>query len=126
MPDGSVIGETEKPVLFTGRSAAVNGYTMAGTAESWRNTVARLAEGNPRMMLGVAVSLAAPLIGMVGADGFGVHLFDDSSSGKTTTQNIASSIWGNPEALRLTRYGTALGIANEAEAHNDGLCRWMK
>ncbi|EAC1644774.1 DUF927 domain-containing protein [Escherichia coli] len=121
MPDGSVIGETEKPVLFTGRSAAVNGYTMAGTAESWRNTVARLAEGNPRMMLGVAVSLAAPLIGMVGADGFGVHLFDDSSSGKTTTQNIASSIWGNPEALRLTWYGTALGIANEAEAHNDGL-----
>ncbi|EJZ1366254.1 DUF927 domain-containing protein, partial [Escherichia coli] len=73
------------------------------------------------MMLGVAVSLSAPLIGLVGADGFGVHLFEQSSAGKTTTQNIASSLWGEPDAQRLTWYGTALGIANEAEAHNDGL-----
>lgn len=68
------------------------------------------------MMLGVAVSLSAPLIGLVGADGFGVHLFEQSSAGKTTTQNIASSLWGEPDAQRLTWYGTALGIANEAEA----------
>lgn len=73
------------------------------------------------MMLGVAAALSAPLIGPVGADGFGVHLFEQSSAGKTTTANIASSLWGEPDALRLTRYGTALGIANEAEAHNDSL-----
>ncbi|WP_215260245.1 DUF927 domain-containing protein, partial [Escherichia coli] len=121
MPDGSVIGDCEKPVLFTGKTAAVNGYSVAGTAEGWRDTVARLAGGNPSMMLGVATSLAAPLIGLVGADGFGVHLFEQSSAGKTTTQNIASSLWGEPDAQRLTWYGTALGIANEAEAHNDGL-----
>ncbi|EPC9881215.1 DUF927 domain-containing protein [Escherichia coli] len=121
MPDGSVIGESEKPILFTGKTAAVNGYSVAGTAEGWRDSVARLAGGNPSMMLGVAVSLSAPLIGLVGADGFGVHLFEQSSAGKTTTQNIASSLWGEPDAQRLTWYGTALGIANEAEAHNDGL-----
>ena len=121
MPDGSVIGESEKPILFTGKTAAVNGYSVAGTAEGWRDTVARLAGGNPLMMLGVAVSLSAPLIGLVGADGFGVHLFEQSTAGKTTTQNIASSLWGEPDAQRLTWYGTALGIANEAEAHNDGL-----
>ncbi|WP_410705767.1 DUF927 domain-containing protein [Citrobacter freundii] len=121
MPDGEVIGEPETPILFNGRSAAAGGYAVAGTAESWRNSVARLACGNPSMMLGVAASMAAPLIGLVGADGFGVHLFEQSSAGKTTTANIASSIWGEPDALRLTWYGTALGIANEAEAHNDGL-----
>lgn len=121
MPDGSIIGDSEKPILFTGKSAAVNGYSVAGTAEGWRDSVARLAGGNPSMMLGVATSLAAPLIGLVGADGFGVHLFEQSSAGKTTTQNIASSLWGEPDAQRLTWYGTALGIANEAEAHNDGL-----
>ncbi|MEI9629785.1 DUF927 domain-containing protein, partial [Phytobacter diazotrophicus] len=77
--------------------------------ESWRDTVARLCTGNPSMMLGVAASLAAPLIGLVGADGFGVHLFEQSSAGKTTTANIASSLWGEPDALRLTWYGTALG-----------------
>lgn len=121
MPDGEVIGEPEKPILFNGRSAAAGGYAVAGTAESWRDSVARLAAGNPSMMLGVAASMAASLIGLVGADGFGVHLFEQSSAGKTTTANIASSLWGEPDALRLTWYGTALGIANEAEAHNDGL-----
>ncbi|EEY6608683.1 DUF927 domain-containing protein, partial [Escherichia coli] len=114
MPDGSIIGESEKPILFTGKSAAINGYSVAGTADGWRDSVARLAGGNASMILGVATSLAAPLIGLVGADGFGVHLFEQSSAGKTTTQNIASSLWGEPDAQRLTWYGTALGIANEA------------
>ncbi|HBN4745631.1 TPA: DUF927 domain-containing protein [Escherichia coli] len=121
MPDGDVIGDPEIPLLFSGRSAAAGGYTVSGTPESWRDSVARLALGNPSMMLGVAAALSAPLIGLVGADGFGVHLFEQSSAGKTTTANIASSLYGEPDALRLTWYGTALGIANEAEAHNDSL-----
>ncbi|PUF02052.1 DUF927 domain-containing protein [Salmonella enterica] len=121
MPDGEVIGEPENPVMFNGGSAAASGYTVSGTPESWRDSVARLAGGNPMMMLGVAASLAAPLIGLVNADGFGVHLFDNSTAGKTTTADIAASVWGCPDLLRLTWYGTALGIANEAEAHNDSL-----
>ena len=121
MPDGDVIGDSEIPLLFSGRSAAAGGYSVSGTPESWRGSVARLSGGNPSMMLGVAAALTAPLIGLVGADGFGVHLFEQSSAGKTTTANIASSLYGEPDALRLTWYGTALGIANEAEAHNDGL-----
>lgn len=121
MPDGEVIGEPETPILFNGRSAAASGYTVTGTPDSWKDSVSRLACGNPSMMLGVAAALSAPLIGLVGADGFGVHLFEQSSAGKTTTANIASSLWGEPDALRLTWYGTALGIANEAEAHNDSL-----
>ncbi|HHO0430850.1 DUF927 domain-containing protein [Klebsiella pneumoniae] len=121
MPDGEVVGDPETPILFNGRSAASSGYAIAGTTATWRDSVARLAGGNPSMMLGVAAALSAPLIGLVGADGFGVHLFEQSSAGKTTTSNIASSLWGEPDALRLTWYGTALGIANEAEAHNDSL-----
>lgn len=121
MPDGEVIGEPETPILFNGRSAAASGYSVSGTSESWKQSVSRLSCGNPSMMLGVAAALSAPLIGLVGADGFGVHLFEQSSAGKTTTANIASSLWGEPDALRLTWYGTALGIANEAEAHNDSL-----
>lgn len=116
-----MIGESEIPILFNGRSAAAAGYSVAGTAQSWRDSVARLAGGNPSMMLGVAAALSAPLIGLVGADGFGLHLYEQSSAGKTTTANIASSLYGEPDALRLTWYGTALGIANEAEAHNDSL-----
>ncbi|WP_370559238.1 DUF927 domain-containing protein [Edwardsiella tarda] len=121
MPDGEIIGTPDQPVLFNGRSSAAAGYTVAGTADSWRGSVGRLADGNYSMMTGVAAALAAPLIGLCGADGFGIHFYEQSSAGKTTTANVASSLYGDPDALRLTWYGTALGLANEAAAHNDGL-----
>ncbi|MCI1680463.1 MAG: DUF927 domain-containing protein [Ewingella americana] len=121
MPDGEIIGTPEKPVLFNGRSAAASGYTVKGTPQSWRESVARLARGNPSMMAGVGAALAAPLIGLAGVDGFGIHFYEQSSAGKTTTANIASSLYGDADTLRLTWFGTALGIANEAAAHNDGL-----
>lgn len=121
MPDGEIIGTPESPVLFSGRSSAAAGYTTAGSAESWKSSVARLAFGNYSMMTGIGAALAAPLIGLVGADGFGIHFYEQSSAGKTTTANVASSLYGNPDLLRLTWYGTALGLANEAAAHNDGL-----
>lgn len=121
MPNGEIIGTPDKPVIFHGGSAASTGYTVAGTAESWRDSVGRLARGNHSMMLGVAAALSAPVIGIVGADGFGVHLYEQSSAGKTTTANVSLSLYGYPDDLRLSWYGTALGIANEAEAHNDGL-----
>lgn len=121
MPDGEIIGTPVQPVLFSGRSSAAAGYTTSGTAESWRNSVARLAYGNYSMMTGIAAAMAAPLIGLTGADGFGIHFYEQSSAGKTTTANVAGSLYGNPDLLRLTWYGTALGLANEAAAHNDGL-----
>ncbi|HHG8881050.1 zinc-binding domain of primase-helicase family protein [Enterobacter hormaechei] len=121
MPDGEIIGAPAQPVLFSGRSSAAAGYTVAGTSESWRNSVARLAYGNYAMMTGIAAALLGPLIGLAGADGFGIHFYEQSSAGKTTTANVASSLYGNPDLLRLTWYGTALGLANEAAAHNDGL-----
>lgn len=121
MPDGDIIGTPEMPVLFNGRSSAASGYTTRGTAEGWRGSVAHLADGNYSMMTGVAAALAAPLIGLAGADGFGIHFYEQSSAGKTTTANVAASLYGNPDVLRLTWYGTALGLANEAAAHNDAL-----
>ena len=121
MPDGEIIGTPERPVLFNGRSAAAAGYTVKGTPEGWRDSVASLSRGNPSMMAGIGAALAAPLIGLAGVDGFGIHFYEQSSAGKTTTANLASSLYGEPDALRLTWFGTALGIANEAAAHNDGL-----
>ena len=121
MPDGEVIGTPEIPVIFNGRSSAAAGYTVRGTTESWRSSVSRLVAGNYSMMTGIAAALAAPLIGLTGADGFGIHFYEQSSAGKTTSANVASSLYGNPDLLRLTWYGTALGLANEAAAHNDAL-----
>ncbi|EMH1415423.1 DUF927 domain-containing protein [Morganella morganii] len=121
MPDGSVIGEPDKPVLFNGQSAAATAYQVSGTAESWRNEVARLADGNIFMMFAIGAALAAPMTGITMADSFGIHLYAQSTAGKSTTADMAVSLYGHPDLQRLTWYGTAYGIANEAVAHNDGL-----
>ncbi|HAK3334008.1 TPA: DUF927 domain-containing protein [Salmonella enterica] len=120
MPDGEVIGTPSKPVIFCGQSAAAQGYTVNGTPESWRDNVASLVAGNPSMMTAVAAAFAAPLLSLVGADGFGIHFYEYSSAGKTTTANTAASVWGSPDKTKLTWYGTSLGMLNEAVAHNDG------
>lgn len=120
MPNGTVIGNPATPVFFNGKSSTAKGYSVKGTPESWRDNVAALARGNPSIMLAIGCALTAPLIGLVGADGFGVHLFGGSSSGKTTAGNAAASLYGEPKALKLTWQSTALGLLNEASAHNDG------
>jgi putative DNA primase/helicase len=57
MPDGEIIGFPESPVLFNGRSSAAAGYSLKGTSESWKSSVAKLAYGNYSMMTAVAAHL---------------------------------------------------------------------
>jgi len=121
LPNAEVVGNPADPVFFNGRSASANAYRVSGTVFEWQEQVGALAQGNVCMMLGVACSLAAPLLDLVEADSFGVHLFGNSGTGKTTIGMVANSVWGHPEELKLSWYSTALGLANEAAAHNDGL-----
>ena len=73
------------------------------------------------LCLAVGTALAAPLIGLLGMEAGGFHLFGDSRDGKSTAARIALSIWGNPAALMQTWTGTAHGFTNLANARNDGL-----
>ncbi|OBW90978.1 DNA primase, partial [Gallibacterium genomosp. 3] len=120
LPNGEVIGHPETPVLFRSQSSSFSGYDTKGTLASWQKEIAQYVRGNPSMMLGVAVALSAPLIHHLNADSFGVHLFGGSTSGKTTTANIANSIYGHPEITRVSWNATSLGLTNEAAARNDG------
>jgi putative DNA primase/helicase len=120
MPDGEVIGIPERPVAFCGGSAAIKGYVVRGTAEEWRDNVASLMRGNHSMMLGALVGLAAPLNSLTGGGCFGIHLFAQSSAGKTTTVEAATSLYGDPEMLKLSWDATRHGLTVEAAARNDG------
>lgn len=120
LPSGEMIGEPQSPIYFTEKSGASLGYTTMGTLESWQREIADNLKGNHSMMLGIAVALSAPMLAIIGRESFGVHLFAESSKGKSTTLNIANSIYGNPEKIRLSWSTTAVGIKNEATARNDG------
>ncbi|HBC2978477.1 TPA: DUF927 domain-containing protein [Escherichia coli O146] len=123
LPDGQVIGD-ETPVLFMGKSATADGWAARGTAETWRESVARLAEGNSLMMVCVAMPFAGPLLKLAGIQNFGLHLYAPSTKGKTTCATLAASVCGHPDALRVSWNGTANGIQNEAAARCDGFL-WL-
>lgn len=120
LPNGDIIGEPNNPIIFKNRSAAENGYKASGSLADWQREIAQYVYKNPSMMLGVATALAGPLLRLLKADSFGVHLFNSSSKGKTTILNIANSIYGNPTAIDLSWNTTPTALNNEASSRNDG------
>ncbi|WP_226375551.1 DUF927 domain-containing protein [Pantoea stewartii] len=76
--------------------------------------------GNHSMMLVALVGLAAPLNSLAGGSCIGVHLFAQSSAGKTTTVEAATSLYGDPEMLKLSWDTIRHGLTVEAAARNDG------
>lgn len=120
MPDGEIVGQPDMPVAFSGGTSAVAGYVVRGSAKQWRENVAALMRGNQSMMLGALVAFAAPLNSLAGGSCFGIHLFAQSSAGKTTTVEAASSIYGVPDMLKLSWFTTAYGMTVEAASRNDG------
>ncbi|EOG7188897.1 DUF927 domain-containing protein [Salmonella enterica] len=63
-------------------------HVVRGGAAEWRDNVASLMRGNHSMILGVLVGLSAPLNSLAGGGCFGIHLFAQSSSGKTVSTDV--------------------------------------
>ncbi|NML99637.1 DUF927 domain-containing protein [Paraburkholderia sp. RP-4-7] len=115
LPD-AVIGADDIWFQASGRTAP---YASAGTFEGWCE-LAALATGNPLLMLAMSAALAGPLLGSLNVDGGGVHLYGDSSSGKTTALLAAISVWGGP-AFKRTWRATANGLEGAGSLHSDTL-----
>ncbi|GDP78925.1 TOPRIM and DUF927 domain-containing protein [Escherichia coli] len=123
LPDGHIIGD-ETPVLFMGKRDVTGGWTTSGTADTWRESVARLVDGNSLMMVCVAMPFAGPLLKLAGIQNFGLHLYSPSTTGKTTCATLAASVCGEPSALKMTWNGTANGIQGNAAARCDSFL-WL-
>lgn len=112
-----VIGKDK--VFYQSQHPGTGGYSSAGTSDNWKREVAALAEGNPVLMLAIGVALAGPLLAFLDMQGGGVHLFNDSSSGKTTAADVACSVWGSPESFRKSWLATGNGLEGIAALRND-------
>lgn len=104
--------QTEAPVH--------NAFVTKGTAEAWRDRVGALAVGNPIMTLSISAAFAGPLLKPLNMDGGGIHICGPSSVGKSTTLEVARSVWG-PDQFRRSWRTTANGFEAVAEQHNDCL-----
>lgn len=112
-------GDTEaEPVIF--QTAAPDGVALGqmGTLDGWRDHVAAPCAGNSRLVLALSCAFAGPCIGLLNAEGGGVHLRGGSSTGKTTAAAVAASVYGPPSFVRTWRQ-TDNGLEGIAGLHSD-------
>lgn len=120
LPDGAV-GNTGELVVFQNAHAIDPAFSVAGDEYEWRDSVAKLAQNNSRLVFALSVAFAGALANIAGEDSGGFHFRGASSSGKSTALNLAASVWGKPSAyVRLWR-STTNGLEGLASFHNDGL-----
>lgn len=119
LPD-TVIGPEAEDIIFQSGACAHGGHGLAGNLHDWREGVSVVAQDNPMLMLGLSCAFAAPLLEFCNAEGGGVHLVGDSSSGKTTILDAACSVYGGKEYRRTWR-STANGMEGTAALYNDCL-----
>ncbi len=118
---GESIGERGELVVFQNTQALEPALSQVGTGDQWRESVARLASENSRLVFAISAALAAPLADVVGEDSGGFHLRGASSTGKSTALRVAASVWGSPETYPRLWRATANGLEGLAALHNDGL-----
>ncbi|MGC8703684.1 MAG: DUF927 domain-containing protein [Thiomonas sp.] len=119
LPDAT-IGPGAASVIYQSGEGGTAEYATGGTLKEWIRTVAAPARGNPILMLALSVAFTGPLLAKCSAEGGGVHLVGDSSTGKTTAAEAARSVWG-PERYKRTWKATANGLEGAAVLFNDNL-----
>jgi putative DNA primase/helicase len=111
----------ERVMVQTERPEALPPLRCAGTLEDWQRAVAALAVDNARLAFAIGAALAAPLLGLLDAEGGGFHLRGPSSLGKSTALHVADSVWGGGGLRGWARSWRSTDNALEAvaAAHND-------
>lgn len=95
---------------------AVRGLTTAGTEEAQRALLRRVIRSSDAATVALCAALASPLLELVGAAGFAVHLQGDSSKGKSTMLKIAASVFGDPSSDAWVPSWDSTSVGIEARA----------
>jgi len=122
LPDGALGGDgAAKLRLQTERPDALPPLVQSGTLAEWQQGLAAPAVGNSRLAFSLSIAFAAPLLGLLSAEGGGFHWRGPSSVGKSTALHAAGSVWGGGGLHGWCRSWRATDNALEAiaAAHSD-------
>jgi putative DNA primase/helicase len=111
----AVIGNTK---VWYQSDSSLSAYAQAGTLESWQGEIAARAVGNSNLIVALCVALAGPLLHKFNVPGSGLHLFGETTTGKTSILEAAQSVWGGPSYRRSWR-ATTDGLEGAAMLHTD-------
>ena len=115
--DGTIYGQGKDRMLLQ-MSGIPPKLDKDGTHESWKDNVARYAIGNSRLVLSISAVFAGTLLRAANEGAGGFHFAGGSSTGKTTTLRLASSVTG----LALRSWRTTDNAAESwARSANDGV-----
>lgn len=120
LPNGDTLGSANN-ILFQRPAPRHDAFTPRGTLAEWRDSIGRYAAGNSRMCLMLGAAFAAPLLQRFGLEGGILHLYGPSSSGKSTLQRVALSVWGHGRDAGHSWNATGYALTNAAASRNDGL-----
>jgi putative DNA primase/helicase len=116
LPNGTASGPNE--IIYAG-DFQDHGHGKAG---NWKKNVGRYCSGNSRLILAASAAFAAPLLELADiVEGGGFHFRGGSSIGKSTAQEVAASVYGSPDHVKLTCDATKGSFEKIAEGHNDQL-----
>ncbi|HPQ96166.1 MAG: DUF927 domain-containing protein [Thiothrix sp.] len=116
-----VYGPDAETLVYQNEEAPDTTTGQAGALHEWKASVSMQAIGNSRLVLALSSAFAGALVHPSGIGSGGFHFHGGSSSGKTTAQLMAASVWGNPDAYKRSWRATSNGLEGVASLHNDGL-----
>ena len=120
LPD-AVIGATGERILLQSEKRVEAPYKQSGTVDTWKTEVAALCPGNSRLVFGVSLAFAGPLLVFTEEIGGGFHLVGTGHIGKSITQRASGSVWGGGgvNGFLASWRATVNGLESVAAAHCD-------
>lgn len=111
---------TDEALIFDERGsggATTAGLRVAGSPEAQLEALTAIANEETAAATAIFAALATPLLRRFGLDGFAVHLFGDSSRGKSTMLRGAASIYGDPRHSSWVASWNTTQVGLEMRAH---------
>ncbi len=108
-------GLEEPLMLFPAPEANI--YSLKGTKEGWDGVI-KLAASSKVFVTCLCFAAMPCLMDMSGVSTGGLHIYGESSSGKTTATKVAASMFGSYESFRRTWNATTNGLEMAAAMLN--------
>lgn len=84
-----------------------------GDYGEWKKFITRFTDKSKTIRFVISASFASPLVKIFNINSFMVHLWGTSGKGKTVTQMVAASVWGNPAKGKLLSTLNNTKVASE-------------
>jgi hypothetical protein len=115
---GEVIGDVDGRVIYEGDNQKRSDYAPKGMLSEWRQAVSAPAGDHALATLAISAAFARPLLQPAAQESGGIHIFGNSSTGKTTLLKLAASVWGDGGLVHSWR-ATSNGLEGVADRTSD-------